>query len=250
MITALRIPALVATAVALTAASAAAQPGDSTRAKPIVGAAQTSVGYAWLGAAGLNAQLRGAGLATMSTGAATVGISADMRFRHFLVAGGWQSIVPATVSNSSYRTRVTGDIASLDVGAFVLRGSRGALFVLAGAGARNLGIRVERRGPVSFDDALLNPGRGMDLTGTSLLTHAGVGGEWRPLSRFEATLSVRAGLVRGASPQEWMGAFDDVAGGPDNVRGSYVSIGLSSPLRSRRNAVLPMVGTLLRMARS
>jgi hypothetical protein len=227
-----------------------AQAADSSKSRIVVGAAQTSAGYLSLGLAGLNSTLTDAGLPAMVGGSATVGFSADMRFGRFLVSGGLQSIVPGMTSSATHRTRVSGSMASLDGGVFVARGKTGALFLLAGLGARALDMRVEQRGDVGFDDILSNPGRGMAITGTTLLTHVGAGAEWRPLARREVSVSVRAGMLRGMKPQDWSGEFDDVTGGPDNVRGSYVSVGVSTPLRNRRGAVLPMAASLLRLVRS
>lgn len=223
---------------------------DSARSRAVVGGAQTSVGYYWLGMDGLNATLEDAGLPALVAGGATIGFSSDLRFGRFIVTGGLQSIMPGTTSSSTHRTRVSGSVASLDAGILVLKGRAGAVFVLAGLGARSLDTKIERRGDVGFDDVLSHPDRGMAITGTTMLKHIGVGAEWRPVARWEMSLSVRAGMVRGMKAQDWSGEFDDVTGGPDIVRGSYVTLGVSSPLRGRRGALLPMAASLLRVVRS
>lgn len=67
-----------------------------------------------------------------------------------VIGGGWQTILPRTTTSDDYRARSSGDMASLDVGAILLRGRRGAIFPLAGVGATHLAIRIDRRGDFCF----------------------------------------------------------------------------------------------------
>ena len=61
-------------------------------------------------------------------------------------------------------------------------------------------------------------------------------------------LSVRAGITRSMGAQSWQSDESHVRDGPSGIRGSYVRIGFSKPLQSRRDAALPIGATVLQTA--
>lgn len=233
-------------------ASSRTQQPDASRAARtarVTGLTVTGGGVVTLDVADLNARLARSGLPRIASTAAMVGLRADLRLGRLVVGGGWQTILPRTSASEAHRSRSSGDMATIDAGAIVMRGSRGALYSLAGVGATHLAIRIDRRGDFRFDDGLAHPERGMEITGTTFQYHAGIGAEWRPTATSGFMLTARAGLLRGLGSQRWTAGMEEVSGGPNAMRGSYLTVGIARALDRPRNAVLPIAGAVLRMAR-
>jgi hypothetical protein len=237
----------VASALVPFASSRTQQP-DSAGAARLTGLTLTGAGVITLDVADLNARLARTALPHVASSAAMAGLRAELRVGRLVIGGGWQTILPRTTTSDDYRARSSGDMASLDAGAILVRGPRGAIFSLAGVGATHLAIRIDRRGDFRFDDGLAHPERGMEITGTTFQYHAGFGAEWRPSTRSALLLTARAGLLRGLGDQRWSAGPESVAGGPNARRGSYLVVGIARPLDRPRNALLPMAGAMLRMA--
>jgi hypothetical protein len=223
---------------------------DSARARFSIGSAQTIAGMVHVTSSDLDRRLGAAGLPRAAASAATVGFGADLRAGRLLVGASWQSMLTRNQSDASYRTRLSGDYALFDVGFAALQSDAFSIYPMVGVGATRLSLGVKERGDFTFDDGLDRPGREISMSGTSALMHAGVLVQRQFVrksgSRF--ALDVRAGITRSIGSQSWQSDENRVKDGPTGVRGSYVRIGFSKPLRSRRDAALPMAVTVLQTA--
>ena len=248
-------PTLVLYALAaasfLLATSATAQ-SDSSSSKPrfTLGSAQTVVGFVRMRSSELDTRLGAAGLPNAATSAATIGFGADVRARRLLLGASWQSMLTRNQSDAAYRTRMAGNYALFDVGVAAVSTRRLSIYPVVGLGASRLSLSVKERGDFTFDDGLGRPGRELSMSGTSGMVHAGLLVEQRFKRRSGAqyALSVRAGVTRSIGSQSWQSDESHVQDGPSGIRGSYVRVGFSRPLHSRRDAALPIGATLLQTA--
>jgi hypothetical protein len=220
---------------------------DSSTARFAIGSARTTLGFVQFDLADLDTRFAAAGLPHAASSAATIGISTDVRAGRFLFGAGFQSLLSRNNADAAYRTRTSGGYSLFDVGYAIVDTPRFAIYPLVGVGATHVAVNVKSRGDFSFDDGLHSPGRDLGVSGTAGLVHAGLVAErrFRRASGSQFALSVRAGLTRNLGSQMWQSDESRVDGGPRGVRGSYVTIGFSKPLSSRRQAALPFVGTLL-----
>ena len=243
----------VATGASMLGRAASAQTGttaDSSRARFSIGSAQTVVGYVRMRSAELDSRLGAAGLPKAATSAATIGFGADVRMQRLLVGASWQSMLTRNQTDATYRTRIAGNYALFDIGFAAVDSRRLSIYPIAGLGASRLSLSVKERGDFTFDDGLGRPGRELAMAGSSGLMHAGLLVEQRFQRRSgaEYALSLRAGVTRSIGAQSWQSDESHVRNGPSGVRGSYVRVGFSRPLHSRRDAALPMAATVLQTA--
>ena len=142
---------------------------------------------------------------------------------------------------------MSGSYSLFDLGYAVVRTRRLAIYPLIGVGATRVSVNVREVGDFSFDDGLHRPARELGLSGNAALIHTGllIEQRFRRESGSEFALSIRAGLTRSIGTQSWQSDESRVNGGPSGVHGSYLRIGFSKPLQSRRDAVLPLAGTVL-----
>jgi len=212
-----------------------------------VGSMQTVIGYARFSFADLDSRFAAAHLPKVASSAASVGLGADVRAGRALFGGGFQSLLTRNQTDAAFRTRMSGSYSLFDVGYALVSTQRVAIYPLIGVGATHVSVNVRERGDFSFDDGLSSPARELGMSGSAALVHAGILIEqrFRRTSGSAFALSIRAGLTRSVGAQAWQSDESQVNGGPSGVRGSYVRIGFSRPLASRRDAVLPIAGTAL-----
>ena len=252
-----RAAALLALAVVSSAAPAKAQTAQGTdststssKARFSIGSAQTIAGFVRMSSSDLDARLAAAGLPHAASAAGAVGFGADVRGGPLLFGASWQSMLTRNRSDANYRTRMSGNYALFDVGVAALRTSRLSVYPIVGVGATRLSLSVKERGDFAFDDGLVRPGRELSMSGTSGLLHAGVLVERRFMRRSgtQYALNVRAGITRSMGSQSWQSDESQVRNGPSGIRGSFVRVGFSKPLQSRRDAALPIGATVLQTA--
>jgi hypothetical protein len=212
-----------------------------------LGTIQTMVGYAQFSFADLDSRFAAAQLPKVASSAASIGLGADVRAGRALFGGGFQTLLTRNQTDAAFRTRMSGSYSLFDVGYALVAARRIAIYPLVGVGATHVSVNVRERGDFSFDDGLQRPARELGMSGTAALVHAGILIEQRfkRPSGTEFALSIRAGLTRSIGTQAWQSDESQVNGGPSGVRGSYLRIGFSRPLASRRDAVLPIAGTVL-----
>jgi hypothetical protein len=220
-------------------------PTDSIVPRFTIGSTQMMLGYAHFGFADLDSRFAAAGLPKVAGNAATFGVGADLRSRRFLFGASIQSLLGRDNSDAAYRTHMSGSFSLFDVGAATVRRHGLTVYPLAGVGATHLSVNVKQRGDFAFDDGLQNPGREIALSGITALGHVGLLVEQR-LKRgdSEYAITLRAGIMRSLGSQAWNSADSKVDNGPSGTRGSYLRLTFARPMHSRRDAVLPVVGTL------
>lgn len=222
-----------------------AAPADTARPRFAIGSSHTALGYMKLSFPELDARFDAAGLPRAASGAGALGLGVDIRPGRLLVGGGYQSLFTPNQSDASYRTRMTGGIALLDLGVDLVRSRRLSVYPIVGAGVLHLSLNVHERGDIAFDDGLATPAREIDLSNTSLLFQTGLLVEHRIAMRgAEYAVSLRFGVTGAVGNGAWRSAEDQVQGGPSGVRSTYVRFGFSRPLSRRRDAALPLAGML------
>jgi len=212
-----------------------------------LGTIQTMAGYVQFSFADLDSRFAAAHLPKVASGAGSIGLGADVRAGRALFGGGFQSLLTRSQTDAAFRTRMSGSYSLFDVGYALVAAQRLAIYPLVGVGATRVSVNVRERGDFSFDDGLHSPARELGMSGTAALVHAGILIEQRfkRPNGAEFALSIRAGLTRSVGTQAWQSDESRVNGGPSGVRGSYLRIGFSRPLANRRDAVLPIAGTVL-----
>lgn len=239
---ALRLSILAFIAV-MPRATAAQATVDAPKPRFTLGSSQTTTGYVRLDDPELDARFAAAGLPGVAHGAVTVGFGADVRRGRVLFGGGYQSLLARHNRSDAYRTRTSGSYTLLDVGYAAVRTARLSVYPLAGFGATHLALSVKSRGDFTFDQGLQAPARELTMSGTAAVAHGGMLVERRfTRGESEFAVSLRAGVIRTVGTQSWLSDDDEVSDGPSKVRGSYVRLAFSKPLRSRRDAVLPIAG--------
>jgi hypothetical protein len=137
----------------------------------------------------------------------------------------------------------------VDIGVAAVNTKRWSVYPIAGLGATSMSVYVREQGEFTFDEGLARPSRQLGMSGLGALGHAGLLVE-RRLYRDEAeyAIALRAGMTRGFGSQAWMSDMGKVSGGPSGLRGAYVRLALSRPMRHRRDAIGTGIGTLAQVA--
>jgi hypothetical protein len=221
---------------------------DSSAAHFSIGSAQTMLGIVQFKFGDLNERLATAGLPRVATSVATIGLGADIRSGRALFGGGFQSMLSRDQTETAYRTRMSGGYSLFDVGYAVVSTRRTAVYPVVGVGVTHVSVSIKELGDFNFDDGLHTPARELSMSGTSALAHASLMIEQRfhPSAGVgEFALTARVGIIGNVGTQSWQSDESQVRGGPTAVRGSYLRVAFSKPLHTRRDAALPMAGTLL-----
>ncbi len=219
---------------------------DSVMPRFTIGSIQTSVGYVQFSFAELDSRFAAAGLPKAASAAATFGLGADVRTGRLLVGAGFQTMISRNQSDAAYRTRMSGSYGLLDLGFAALRTHGLTVYPLGGVGATRLSLNVKERGDFTFDDGLQRPTREMGLSGTTALVHTGLLVEQRFHAReSEYAVSLRVGFARSVGSQAWRSDDSNVGNGPRGIHGSYMRLVFSKPLHTRRDALLPLAGSLV-----
>ena len=221
-------------------------PKDSIKPRFTIGSTQTLVGYARFSLPELDSRIAAAGLPRAASSAATVGIGADVRHGRALAGAGFQTMITRDHRDDDYRTRLSGNFSLFDFGYAVVRSRSIWVYPVVGIGATHMSVNVKARGDFSFDDGLANPAREISMSGLAALGHFGMLVE-RRFSRGESemALALRVGAMRTLGSQSWMAEDSRIDGGPKTIRGTYARLSFSRPIRTRRDAALPIAGTVV-----
>jgi hypothetical protein len=236
--------------VPVAAAQKKSQAADTVAARFTTGSTQMIAGYTRFEFADLDARLAAANLPHAAHGGASIGLSTDIRKGPLMFGVGFQQLITQDHSDAAYRTRMSGSYALLDVGVAMLNARGWAIYPVAGLGTSQLSVNVREKGSFTFDEGLSRPSRELGMSGLGALTHAGLLVE-RRLRRGESefAISVRAGITRSLGSQAWSSDASTVQGGPSGVRATYARIAFSKPLRHRRDALVPTIGTVAQAIR-
>ena len=246
---ALLVSTLILASIAPRHALAQKAAADTVTPRFTIGSTHFVAGVARFEFADLDARVAAAGLPSVARTAATFGIGTDVRAGRMFFGASFQSLITRDNSNDAYRTRLGGAYTLLDVGVAVVDRDTWSLYPVAGIGLTQLSVNIREMGEFTFDEGLSRPSREIGMSGLGAATHAGLLIE-RRFHRGEAeyALAIRAGITRGFGSQSWMSDAKKVDDGPSGVRGSYLRLMFSRPLRSRRDAVLPAAGAVAQAA--
>jgi hypothetical protein len=216
---------------------------DTVTPRFTTGSTQIIAGFARFEFADLDARVAAAGLPNVARSAATVGLGTDVRIGRVLLGASFQSLITQDHRNTAYRTRLGGSFTLFDVGATMIDRAGWAVTPLAGLGLTSLSVSLREIGNFTFDEALARPSRELGMSGLGGVTHYGLLIE-RRFHRGDAeyALAVRGGMTRSLGLQAWTSDANKVDAGPSGMRGSYLRVMFSRPMRSRRDAVLPTAG--------
>lgn len=230
----------------LPVAMVAQTPRDSIKPRFSVGSTQTIIGYTQFSLPDLDARVAAAGLPRIASSAITVGIGADVRRGRALAGAAFQSMITRDHRNDSYRTRLSGSYSLFDLGYAVVRARSTFIYPIVGVGATHMSINVKSRGDFSFDDGLDNPSREIHMTGVAPLGHYGMLVEQRfARGASEMAMTLRIGAIRTLGSPSWMAEDSRIDGGPKTIRGTYARLAFAKPIRTRRDAALPIAGTVV-----
>ena len=233
-------------AILIPSAMAAQSSRDSIKPRFSVGSTQTMVGYTRFSLPDLDARIAGAGLPRVASSAMTVGIGADVRRGRALAGAAFQSMVTRDNKDASYRTRLGGNYSLFDFGYAVVRSASTSIYPIAGVGTTHMSVNVRARGDFSFDDGLENPTREISMSGVAALGHFGLLVERRfARGESEMAMALRVGAMRTLGSQSWTAEDSRIDGGPKTMRATYARLSFSRPIRSRRDAALPIAGAVV-----
>jgi hypothetical protein len=236
----------LALTLVLSSAMSAQTPKDSVKPRFSVGSTHTIVGYTRFSLPDLDARMAAAGLPRIASSALTVGIGADIRRGRALAGAAFQSMVTRDHKDEAYRTRLSGNYSLFDLGYAVVRSRSTSIYPIIGIGTTHMSINVKSRGDFSFDDGLDSPTREVGMTGVTALGHVGMLVERRfARGESEMAMTLRVGAMRSLGSQSWMAEESRIDGGPKTIRGTYARLGFSKPIRTRRDAALPIAGTVV-----
>jgi hypothetical protein len=222
---------------------------DTTTARFTIGSTQVGAGYIKFDFADLDTRMTAAGLPRAASAAVTLGLNSDIRYGSMLLGIGFQTLVTQQHSDATYKTSLSGRYTMVDIGVAAVNTKRWSVYPIAGLGATSMSVYVREQGEFTFDEGLARPSRQLGMSGLGALGHAGLLVE-RRLYRDEAeyAIALRAGMTRGFGSQAWMSDMGKVSGGPSGLRGAYVRLALSRPMRHRRDAIGTGIGTLAQVA--
>lgn len=219
---------------------------DSIPARFTIGATHAVAGMTNFEFPELDARIAAAGLPAVAHQTASLGIGSDIRLRRLLLGAGFQTLVTRDQLNDAYRTRLAGSYAMLDLGIIAIDVKRWSVTPFAGIGAAHISVNVRERGDFTFDEALARPARELGMSGLTAITHAGLQLTRRfSIDRGDFAIAVRGGVLRSVGSQAWTSDANRVEGGPAGLRGSYVRLMFSRPIRTRRDALVPAAGAVL-----
>jgi hypothetical protein len=240
----LLVSALIASAIMSRLAEAQKKSAaDTVTPRFTTGSTHLIAGFARFELADLDARVAAAGLPNVARSAATVGLGTDVRAGRMVFGASFQSLITQDHRNAAYRTRLGGSFTLFDVGATMLNRGGWAVTPLAGLGLTSLNVSLREIGDFTFDEALARPSRELGMSGLGGVTHVGLLVE-RRFHRGDAeyALAVRGGMTRSLGSQAWTSDANKVDAGPSGMRGSYLRVMFSRPMRARRDAVLPTAG--------
>lgn len=227
-------------------AAGASAPSDSVKPRFTIGSTQMAIGYARHDFAALNSRMAAAGLPRVANAAATIGIGADLRMDRLLLGATYQSMLTRNRSDDAFRTRSSGSISIFDFGVAAVKTGRLSVYPLVGVGAAHLTLNIKELGDFTFDDGLASPRREMGMSGSVALAYAGVLVEQKfGRKDSEFAIALRAGMAKSFGSQRWDSDENRITDGPAGMKGSYVRLAMSKPIGKRRDAALPMAGTLV-----
>lgn len=239
-------PIALLLAALLPSAARAQLPTDSIKPRFSFGSSQVTAGYIRFAFPELDAKFAAAGLPGVAKSALTAGIAADVRRGRALFGAGYQSLVTRDHRDETYRTRTSGSFSLVDFGYAVVRAGGTSVYPVVGVGLSRLSLSVRERGDFAFDDGLAAPLRAIEMSGTAVVAHTGLIVERRMRRRgSEFAMNLRVGMTRSLGGQLWMSDESRVNGGPDKVRATYARLSFAKPIRSRRDAVMPIAGAAL-----
>jgi hypothetical protein len=238
-----RVSGLLATLVLLAPARTSAQkpvPRDSTPVRHVE--VELQVGGARVHNQTFADALRAHGYPTPETSVLTTGAGTHILLGPVIVGGSVNKLLSRTSTNSQYALETSGGHGQLDLGLMLVSTRTLSVYPVVGFGAGRLTSKLHDRVELSFDQALADPRRGIELKAHSYTYDVGLTIEhsaqlWSARSGF--TIGVHLGQVGRLGDTQWRFGSSDVPGGTYNsVGGPYARLTFGRPTGSRGIAIL------------
>ena len=238
----------------MTATTLAAQKAEAdTSVLPPVAGISIQVGQVGFGSTAFNQQLALQGRGLLKKNVVTLGVESWMRWDHVMLLAGSHTYVPTRAAATNYTTETSGAYGALDIGVPIVLARKTLIYPLAGVGLSTSTVVLRRNGAVNFvtdfRDISSIGGRNVDITARRFQGHVGVGldrvfqPQWPNLLM---TFGLRAGYMAPLGDTKWRSGPEDVIGAPElGLKGAYARLTLGGVFGKRRNAAVPMVGSLL-----
>jgi hypothetical protein len=181
------------------------------------------VGLQRLDVGSLNEGLAGAGFPRFSDSALTLGGGGMGVVGPLLLGGEGHGVLGSEESSAdgAFQTRLGGGYGMLTVGYDLLPDQPGSLYPMMGFGAGAMSVRIDERGAPSFDDLLMEPRRGVEVSRVSFLMMVALGGDYlfgvgsMGPELAGIALGMRLGYMTSVAQRSWSTEVGSVAGGPD-----------------------------------
>jgi hypothetical protein len=177
----------------------------------------------------LNNRLALFGIAPFEQRFLTLGGGGHFEIGRIMIGGEGHGMIEQEQTTGSFQRELAGGYGFFDVGVLLARETDVRAYVLAGIGGGGFELESTERALPTFDEALLNPPLGAEMSVSSFLVQAAVGADY--IARFNGggfrgiSVGVRAGYTYAPSTDEWEVNDSDAPGGPElGVTGPYIRI--------------------------
>ncbi len=155
---------------------------------------------------------------------------------NFVLGGEGHALLQSakTQAGEQFRTSVMGGYGMFDAGYQVVHTRHVAIYPLLGIGGGGITLSIRQRATLDFNDVLVDPGRGVQLTNGELLVGGALGADWLISSgnRGGFMLGLRAGYNYAPLEADWRFGENNVAGGPQSgLTGAYVRVSIGGGRR-------------------
>jgi hypothetical protein len=212
-----------------------------------IGAVSVQFGAAGLGLGELNQSLTAGGRPEFSENTATLGLSGYARFGRFVIGGGGETALPQRNNVGGWVTKVAFGSATVDAGAVLIDAPHFMLYPELSLGVRGSLLRLQKNEDFSYDDAVRDPERSVNLSSVGVIAGAGIVAE----ARFSAptlgefSIGLRAGSTQPLGRPGVRSGESSITGAPREGNGWYTRLTISRPVAMRRDIMGAISTSLL-----
>jgi hypothetical protein len=189
-----------------------------------------SAGSQTIGISKLNARLNAFGYPSFDETYITLGGGVQFVPGKLMIgAEGAGLLRPTENVLGNFRTSLSGFYGTLTLGYNLFSHDNLLIYPQVGLGGGGMVLKIMERSSPTFDEALLNPRRGVELSSMGFLIDVGIGARYlfryREGARRGITLGLRAGYVSSFSDRRWRLDRMEIPGGPAaSFTGYYVRL--------------------------
>jgi hypothetical protein len=212
-----------------------------------IGAVSVQFGAARLGLGELNQSLSTGGRPEFSQNTATLGLSGYARFGRFVIGGGGETALPQRNNVGGWVTKVAFGSATVDAGAVLIEAPHFMLYPELSLGVRGTLLRLQKNEDFSYDDAVRDPERSVNLSSVGVIAGAGIVAE----ARFSAprlgefSIGLRAGSTQPLGRPGVRSGESSITGAPREGNGWYTRLTIGRPVAMRRDIMGAISTSLL-----